>query len=111
MTLSCGQGMITEAIDHQQLVMRSEQTLVRVVRLRATILCVNVLKAKTIPGGKSRDEYIGIMNNLGLPLPEKIMEALQLNISAVEDTQMKLPTISELIEIHQLEAQKVVPRP
>jgi sulfur dioxygenase len=58
-------------------------------------------------GGKSRDEYIGIMNNLGLPLPEKIMEALQLNISAVEDTQMKLPTISELIEIHQLEAQKV----
>ncbi len=47
------------------------------------------------------------MNNLGLPLPEKIMEALQCNVSAMLDTEMKFPKISELNEIKQLEPQRV----
>ncbi len=47
------------------------------------------------------------MNNLGLPLPEKIMEALQCNVSAMLDTEMKFPKISELNEIKQIEPQRV----
>jgi hypothetical protein len=47
------------------------------------------------------------MNNLGLPLPQKIMEALQCNVSASNDTAMKFPTIAELNEIRQLEPKKV----
>lgn len=58
-------------------------------------------------GGKTRDEYIHIMNNLGLPLPQKIMEALQCNVSASNDTAMKFPTIAELNEIRQLEPKLV----
>lgn len=58
-------------------------------------------------GGKTREEYINIMNNLGLPLPEKIMEALQCNVSAAHDTAMKFPTIAELNKIRQLEPKTV----
>lgn len=42
------------------------------------------------------------MNNLGLPLPEKIMEALQTNITATVDSAIHFPTISQLNQIHQL---------
>lgn len=57
--------------------------------------------------GKTREEYIGIMNNLGLPLPQKIMEALQCNTGAVNDNEMKFPTITELNAIRQLEPNAV----
>lgn len=33
--------------------------------------------------GRSRDAYIALMSNLGMPLPEKIQEALQVNESAI----------------------------
>ncbi|KAI8805947.1 beta-lactamase-like protein [Cladochytrium replicatum] len=48
---------------------------------------------------KSREEFIEIMRNLGLPLPEKIMEALQVNVSALMDNEMSLPTYSQLNEV------------
>ena len=55
-----------------------------------------------IVAGKTKQEYIHIMNNLGLPLPEKIMEALQTNITATVDSAIHFPTISQLNQIHQL---------
>jgi len=39
--------------------------------------------------GRSREAYVDLMNNLGLPLPEKIQEALQANQSAIEDESLQ----------------------
>ncbi|KAI8806894.1 hypothetical protein BJ742DRAFT_773666 [Cladochytrium replicatum] len=39
------------------------------------------------------------MKNLGLALPEKIMEALRVNVAALMDNEMSLPTYSQLNEI------------
>jgi sulfur dioxygenase len=53
--------------------------------------------------GRSRDAYIALMNNLGMPLPTKIQEALQANESAIEDDSLKFPTLTQLNEVRQLE--------
>ena len=52
--------------------------------------------------GRSRDEYIALMNNLGMPLPEKIQEALQANQSAIDDDSVKFPTLGQLAQVRQL---------
>ncbi|MGA2409489.1 MAG: MBL fold metallo-hydrolase [Candidatus Binataceae bacterium] len=52
--------------------------------------------------GRSREEYINIMNNLGLPLPDKIQEALLPNQSAIEDDSVKFPDYAQLSSIHQV---------
>ena len=52
--------------------------------------------------GKSREEYINIMNNLGLPLPDKIQESLQSNQTAIEDDSVKFPDLAQLSHVHQL---------
>jgi sulfur dioxygenase len=52
--------------------------------------------------GRSRGEYITVMNSLGLPLPDKIQEALQANQSAIEDDSVKFPSLSQLSTIRQL---------
>jgi sulfur dioxygenase len=54
--------------------------------------------------GKSRDQYVALMNNLGLPLPEGIQEALQPNQSEVDAAQMKFPTLAQLNQVRQLSA-------
>jgi rhodanese-related sulfurtransferase len=41
------------------------------------------------------------MNNLGLPLPEKIQEVLQPNQSALDDDGMHFPTLAELNGVRQ----------
>ena len=57
--------------------------------------------------GRTRQAYIELMNNLGLPLPDKIQEALQPNQSAIEDESMRFPSLSELNRVRQLTAQEV----
>ena len=52
--------------------------------------------------GKSRDEYIELMTNLGLPLPSKIQEVLQVNASENQDTEIDYPSISELNQVWQV---------
>ena len=52
--------------------------------------------------GKSRDEYINIMTNLNLPLPEKIQEVLFTNITEEDDKEFNLPSISQLNDVHQI---------
>ena len=47
------------------------------------------------------------MNNLGLPLPDKIQEALQANLTAIEDGSLKFPPLSKLSEVRQLTPQEV----
>jgi rhodanese-related sulfurtransferase len=57
--------------------------------------------------GRSREEYVDLMNNLGLPLPAQIQEALQANQSAIEDQSVRFPSLSQLSEVRQLSAQEV----
>jgi sulfur dioxygenase len=52
--------------------------------------------------GKTRADYISLMNNLGLPLPDGIQEALQPNQSDVEASALKFPTLAQLNQVRQL---------
>jgi glyoxylase-like metal-dependent hydrolase (beta-lactamase superfamily II)/rhodanese-related sulfurtransferase len=54
--------------------------------------------------GKTRDEYVNLMNNLGLPLPDGIQESLQPNQSDVEAGALKFPTLAQLNQVRQLSA-------
>lgn len=56
---------------------------------------------------KTREEYIEIMENLGLPLPEKIQEVLQVNATDAEDNEMNYPSIADLNKVFQLSAELV----
>ena len=47
------------------------------------------------------------MANLGLPLPDKIQEALQANQTAIEDDSVQFPTLPELGRVRQLDPAEV----
>lgn len=57
--------------------------------------------------GRSRAEYVELMSNLNLPLPDKIQEALQMNQSAIEDESLQFPSLSQLNQIQQLTAEEL----
>jgi sulfur dioxygenase len=57
--------------------------------------------------GRTRQQYIELMNNLGLPLPENIQEVLQPNQSALDDDRVRFPTLAELNQVRQLTATQV----
>ncbi|PCI19555.1 MAG: MBL fold metallo-hydrolase [Piscirickettsiaceae bacterium] len=57
--------------------------------------------------GKTREEYIEIMDNLNLPLPERIQEVLQINQSEVDDDRIKFPMVAELNQVLQMEPETV----
>ncbi len=46
--------------------------------------------------GRSREAYVELMNNLGLPLPEGIQEALQPNQTEIEAAAIHFPTLAQL---------------
>ena len=52
--------------------------------------------------GRTREEFVRLMNGLDLPLPEKIQEALQANQSAIEDDSLRFPVLSQLSQVAQL---------
>jgi sulfur dioxygenase len=54
--------------------------------------------------GKTRSDYINLMNNLGLPLPDGIQESLQPNESDVDPGALKFPTLAQLNQVRQLSA-------
>jgi len=57
--------------------------------------------------GRTRTAYIELMNNLGLPLPDKIQEVLQPNQSALDDDRIRFPTLAELNQVRQLNPHEV----
>jgi sulfur dioxygenase len=57
--------------------------------------------------GRTRQQYVELMNNLGLPLPDNIQEVLQPNQSALEDDRVHFPTLAELNQVRQLSATQV----
>jgi sulfur dioxygenase len=60
--------------------------------------------------GRSRAQYVELMNNLGLPLPDGIQEALQPNQSEIEASALHFPTLAQLNSVRQLAAGEVVAR-
>ncbi len=56
---------------------------------------------------RSKQEYVEIMENLSLPLPDKIQEVLQINQSDSGDTEIDYPSVTELNQILQLTPETV----
>jgi sulfur dioxygenase len=56
---------------------------------------------------KTREQYVELMNNLGLSLPEKIQEVLQPNQTAVDDDRMHFPSLAELNLVRTLTPKEV----
>lgn len=57
--------------------------------------------------GKSRQEYIDLMNSIEFPLPKKIQEVLQPNQSAIDDNQIDFPDLARLNAVRQRDARAV----
>jgi sulfur dioxygenase len=57
--------------------------------------------------GRTREDYVRLMNGLGLPLPQKIQEALQANQSAIDDDSLRFPPLSQLSQVGQLTPREV----
>jgi sulfur dioxygenase len=60
--------------------------------------------------GRTREAYVSLMNSLGLPLPDRIQEALQANQSEIDASQMQFPTLSQLNQVRQLDPAEVAAR-
>ena len=60
--------------------------------------------------GKTREQYIEVMEHLDLPLPEKIQEVLQVNQSEVDDEVLKFPMLAELNQVLQMDPASVKAR-
>jgi sulfur dioxygenase len=52
--------------------------------------------------GRTRSEYVALMANLGLPLPDKVQEVLQPNQTALDDDSLAYPSLAQLNEVSQL---------
>lgn len=57
--------------------------------------------------GHTRAQYVEIMSNLGLPLPDKIQEVLQPNETALNDDAIAFPNVAQLNRVRQLEPQAI----
>lgn len=57
--------------------------------------------------GRTREQYVGIMTGLGLPLPDRVQEVLQPNQTAIDDDRIAFPTIAQLSEVRQLQPEQV----
>jgi sulfur dioxygenase len=60
--------------------------------------------------GRSREDYVTLMNNLGLPLPDNIQEALQPNQAGIDTAEIKFPDLDQLNRVMQLTPQEVFRR-
>ncbi len=60
--------------------------------------------------GRSRADYVTLMNNLGLPLPDKVQEALQANQCAIDDESMQFPSLAQLSQVRQVSVQELQSR-
>jgi len=49
--------------------------------------------------GKTREQYVELMAKLGLPFPDKIQSALQVNQSGFEPSEVEFPLVSEIASI------------
>ena len=54
--------------------------------------------------GKTREQYIEVMNNLGLPVPVKVQQVLQVNQSGYEAHEVLFPAYEELVACDGMDA-------
>ncbi len=52
--------------------------------------------------GKSREQYIELMNNLGLPLPDKIQAVLQPNQCGLDANVIPFPSLEQLNQVREI---------
>lgn len=57
--------------------------------------------------GRTRQAYVDLMNNLGLPLPDGIQESLQPNQTEIDAAAMSFPNLAQLNQVRQLDAREV----
>ena len=57
--------------------------------------------------GRSRAQYIELMNSINFPLPGKIQEVLQPNQTAIDDDRTAFPGLAELSQVRQLSPEEV----
>lgn len=57
--------------------------------------------------GRTRAQYIDLMNSLDFALPDKIQEVLQPNQSAIDDDKIKFPDLAQLNQVRQLSTEQV----
>jgi sulfur dioxygenase len=60
--------------------------------------------------GRTREQYVALMESLNFPLPDKIQEVLQPNQSAIDDDKTKFPDLAQLNRVRQLSADDVSAR-
>ncbi len=57
--------------------------------------------------GRTREQYIELMNSIEFPLPSKIQEVLQPNQTAIDDDRAAFPELAELNQVRQLTPEDV----
>ncbi len=60
--------------------------------------------------GKSRQEYVALMGNLGLPFPDKIQQSLQVNQSGFEADEVVFPAVLDVAKVDQVPAETAAAR-
>jgi glyoxylase-like metal-dependent hydrolase (beta-lactamase superfamily II)/rhodanese-related sulfurtransferase len=60
--------------------------------------------------GKSRQEYVTLMSELGLPLPDRAQQALQVNQSGFESDEVSFPLVADVARTRQISADELVRR-
>lgn len=60
--------------------------------------------------GRSRAEYIELMNGLGLPFPDRIQEALQVNQTGFDADEITFPKVAEVAALPELSPAEVLER-
>ncbi len=60
--------------------------------------------------GKTKEEYVDLMNHLGLPLPDKIQSVLQPNQCGLEENAIPFPTLEQLSQVRELTVAELAAR-
>ncbi len=60
--------------------------------------------------GRSRAQYVEVMAHLGLPFPEKVQKALQVNQSGFEEGEVLFPTVADVAKLEEITAADLASR-
>lgn len=60
--------------------------------------------------GRTREEYVELMASLGLPFPDRIQEALQVNQSGFESGEVRFPTVHDVASVPSVDADELARR-
>jgi rhodanese-related sulfurtransferase len=60
--------------------------------------------------GRSRAEYIEVMNHLGLPFPDKVQQSLQVNQSGFEIDEVVFPLVADIAAVREIDCGELAAR-